>query len=212
MRPACFVCARQDFPECLHSPILRGLKVFAFVVTEPSRAGARPHQYVFVRRYASSPALVSQTKTSFAEFFSGLIERSAMKRLQLMLALSSLFVPQSVVRAQFANAVLSYDHGTGFAANFTNSNAALGAPTSGSSRDTLRAAVLNQSNCIGRRRWIAHLATQHAHREQPGKPVWNRFAYLRKLLLRGYEWEWLKRQNVRGHLYQFGIHASGSEC
>jgi len=56
-----------------------------------------------------------------------------MKELPLMLALASLFVPQSVVRAQFANAVISYDHGTGFAANFTNANAALGAPTSGSS-------------------------------------------------------------------------------
>ena len=55
-----------------------------------------------------------------------------MKKLPLMLALASLFVPQFVVRAQFANAVISYDHGTGFAANFTNANAALGAPASGS--------------------------------------------------------------------------------
>src|SRR6266567_8979074 len=56
-----------------------------------------------------------------------------MNKVTLGLALASLFVPQSVVRAQFANAVISYDHGTGFAANFTNANAALGAPTSGSS-------------------------------------------------------------------------------
>src|SRR5689334_5100862 len=38
-----------------------------------------------------------------------------------------------VARAQFANAVLSYERGTGFASNFTNANAALGAPASGSS-------------------------------------------------------------------------------
>src|SRR5438105_579724 len=59
------------------------------------------------------------------------IERSAMKKLPLMLALASLFV-SSVSRAQFAGTVISYDHGTGFAANYTNSNAALGAPASGS--------------------------------------------------------------------------------
>src|SRR6266567_4439795 len=68
-----------------------------------------------------------------AEFFSGPIERSAMNKVILVLALASLFLIPSVTRAQFANAVLSYDHGTGFAANFTNANAAIGAPTSGSS-------------------------------------------------------------------------------
>ena len=104
------------FPECLHSPILRGLKVFTFVVTEPSRAGAQPHQYDFVRRYAFKPRAGLSNQNPSAEDFSGLIERSAMKKLPLMLALASLFVPQSVVRAQFANAVISYDHGTGFAA------------------------------------------------------------------------------------------------
>src|SRR5690348_9508853 len=56
-----------------------------------------------------------------------------MNKVTVVLAMASLFVPQSSVRAQFANAVISYDHGTGFAANFTNSNAALGAPASGSS-------------------------------------------------------------------------------
>ncbi len=80
----------------------------------------------------SSPALVSQTKIRPLSFLSRLIERSAMNKVTLVLALASLFLTRSV-RAQFANAVLSYDHGTGFAANFTNSNAALGAPTSGSS-------------------------------------------------------------------------------
>ncbi len=80
----------------------------------------------------SSPALVSQTKTSFAEFLSRLIERSAMNKVTLGLALASVFLTPALTHAQFANAVLSYDHGTGFAANFTNSNAALGPPTSGS--------------------------------------------------------------------------------
>jgi len=47
------------------------------------------------------------------------------------LALASVFAPL-ITRAQFANAVIAYDHGTGFSANFTNANAALGAPTSGS--------------------------------------------------------------------------------
>jgi len=55
-----------------------------------------------------------------------------MNKITLGLALANLFLTPSVTRAQFANAVVSYDHGSGFSANFTNSNAALGAPTSGS--------------------------------------------------------------------------------
>jgi hypothetical protein len=61
------------------------------------------------------------------------IERSAMKKNVSALALASLFVLPYVAHGQFANGVLSYDRGTGFAANFTNANAALGAPASGSS-------------------------------------------------------------------------------
>jgi len=49
----------------------------------------------------------------------------------IILALATSLIP-SISPAQFANAVISYDHGSGFAANFTNSNAALGAPTSSS--------------------------------------------------------------------------------
>jgi len=55
-----------------------------------------------------------------------------MKRLPLKLALAGMFVIVTVTHAQFANTVVAYDHGTGFAANFTNANAALGAPTPGS--------------------------------------------------------------------------------
>ncbi len=46
-------------------------------------------------------------------------------------ALTGLFAMSLNVHAQFANAVIAYDTGTGFAAGFTNSAAALGAPTSG---------------------------------------------------------------------------------
>ena len=56
-----------------------------------------------------------------------------MKKNVSALALASLCLLPYVARGQFANAVLSYDHGTGFAANFTNANAALGAPASGNS-------------------------------------------------------------------------------
>src|SRR6185369_8924378 len=65
--------------------------------------------------------------------FSGPIERSAMKILPMTPALAGLLFVSLNACAQFASAVVSYDHGTGFAANFTNASAALGAPTSGSS-------------------------------------------------------------------------------
>lgn len=55
-----------------------------------------------------------------------------MKKLPLVLACAGILVT-STVRAQFANAVLSYERGTGFSPNFTNANAALGAPASGTS-------------------------------------------------------------------------------
>jgi hypothetical protein len=54
-----------------------------------------------------------------------------MKKNVLGLALASLCVLPNASRAQFANTVISYDRGTGFAANFTNASAALGAPTTG---------------------------------------------------------------------------------
>src|SRR5882672_2960486 len=55
-----------------------------------------------------------------------------MKRLPLMPVLAGLLLVPSITRAQFASTVISYEHGTGYAANFTNSNAALGAPAPGS--------------------------------------------------------------------------------
>ncbi len=54
-----------------------------------------------------------------------------MKHIVLVPALAGLLVVPSFARAQFATSVISYDHGTGYSANFTNANAALGAPASG---------------------------------------------------------------------------------
>src|SRR5436189_1179811 len=55
-----------------------------------------------------------------------------MKKLLSVLALAGvLFVPL-IARAQFASGVISYNPGSGFSPNFTNSSAALGAPASGS--------------------------------------------------------------------------------
>jgi hypothetical protein len=55
-----------------------------------------------------------------------------MKRNVLALAAASLLVPPHLTFAQFATSVLAYERGSGFAANYTNANAALGAPASGS--------------------------------------------------------------------------------
>src|SRR5215468_2496918 len=54
-----------------------------------------------------------------------------MKPVPIALALAGTLFVSRLARAQFAGAVISYDHGTGFAANFTNANAALGAPAAG---------------------------------------------------------------------------------
>jgi hypothetical protein len=50
-----------------------------------------------------------------------------------VLALAGLFVMSTTAHAQFADSVLSYNPGTGFAAGFTNASAALGSPALGSS-------------------------------------------------------------------------------
>ncbi len=53
-------------------------------------------------------------------------------KLSYPLAVASLSVLSLSVQAQYASSVLAYNPGTGFAAGFTNSSAALGAPASGS--------------------------------------------------------------------------------
>jgi hypothetical protein len=55
-----------------------------------------------------------------------------MKKLLSMLALAGLSLVPFIAKAQFASGVISYNPGSGFSPNFTNSSAALGAPASGS--------------------------------------------------------------------------------
>jgi len=54
-----------------------------------------------------------------------------MKKLTLALALASGVITPLTTRAQFAESVVSYNPGTGFATGYTNTTAALGAPTLG---------------------------------------------------------------------------------
>jgi hypothetical protein len=56
-----------------------------------------------------------------------------MKKQLLAPVLAGLFLVPVITHAQFASEVISYNPGTGFSSNFTNSSAALGAPASGSS-------------------------------------------------------------------------------
>jgi hypothetical protein len=58
---------------------------------------------------------------------------SRMKKVSLALALAGGFIVPQISRAQFADAVVSYNSGAGFAAGYTNAGAALGAPASGNS-------------------------------------------------------------------------------
>jgi len=56
-----------------------------------------------------------------------------MKRNIIALAAAGIVLIHHTGLAQFAASVVAYERGTGFAANFTNANAALGAPASGAS-------------------------------------------------------------------------------
>jgi|SRR5581483_1499738 len=59
------------------------------------------------------------------------LKDQSMKKTRLALALAGWFALPLMARAQFAGTVISCNFGTGFAAGFTNANAALGAPASG---------------------------------------------------------------------------------
>jgi hypothetical protein len=54
-----------------------------------------------------------------------------MNQIRLALACAGVVVLSSTATAQYADAVVSYSSGTGFAAGYTNTTAALGAPTAG---------------------------------------------------------------------------------
>src|SRR5256885_2119017 len=54
-----------------------------------------------------------------------------MKKMLLVLGLAGLSFVPLITKAQFASGVISYNPGSGFGPNFTNSSAALGAPASG---------------------------------------------------------------------------------
>jgi hypothetical protein len=82
-------------------------------------------------RKTSGPTLVSQPKPGHCNR-SGPLKDQRMKKTYWVLAPASLFVTLTA-SGQFADTVLAYDPGTGFAAGFTNAAAALGAPSSGSS-------------------------------------------------------------------------------
>jgi len=56
-----------------------------------------------------------------------------MKNVRFGLALAGLFVVPLLTHAQYADAVVSYNSGTGYAAGYTTASAALGAPASGAS-------------------------------------------------------------------------------
>jgi hypothetical protein len=89
--------------------------------------------FLFGAPPAFQPRSGLSTKNRPLNSFSGQIERSDMKQNTLALALAGLFLVPSTTLGQFAGSVIAYDHGTGFAANFTNANAALGAPASAGS-------------------------------------------------------------------------------
>lgn len=55
-----------------------------------------------------------------------------MKKISLVPAFAGLFLVPFVCHSQFASGIVSYNPGSGFSPNFTNSSAALGAPASGS--------------------------------------------------------------------------------
>jgi hypothetical protein len=73
-----------------------------------------------------------------------------MKKSLLALALAGGFTCPIVCRAQFADSVISYQPGTGFASGYTNASAALGSPALGSGIDPFDAPYLpNQLVSIG---------------------------------------------------------------
>ncbi len=94
--------------ECLHSPFCRGLKVFIF----------RPRAGLSIVNPSSGYSPGDKLKD----------QRMSNVRF-LALATASLFASFTIRAIGFADAVVVYDPGTGFASNFTNASSALGPPT-----------------------------------------------------------------------------------
>lgn len=87
---------------------------------------------MFARRYTLKLRSGLSTKNRPQKISADTIERSEMKKLLQVPVFAGLFLVPFVTHAQFASGVVSYNPGSGFSPNFTNSNAALGAPASGS--------------------------------------------------------------------------------
>ena len=85
----------------------------------------------FASRCKLPPPRWSLNQNPFAEYLSEHLKDQHMKNVRLILAMASSVLVSTTAPAQFASSVISYERGTGFAANFTNSSAALGAPTPG---------------------------------------------------------------------------------
>jgi hypothetical protein len=76
------------------------------------------------------PALVSQSLTVPRTSAEPLKDQSMSKLRLFVLAIASLFVVSTTHAAGFADAVIAYDLGSGFASGFTNASTVLGAPAS----------------------------------------------------------------------------------
>lgn len=115
---------------------LWGLKVFSFVAATRSRAARQPiaaHKSVVATDFGTPAGL--SIENPVADTMVTNLKDQHMKKHRSALALASAFVTFTSF-GQFADTVIAYNPGSGFAAGFTNATAALGGPSSGSSITT----------------------------------------------------------------------------
>src|SRR5690349_1238067 len=99
-------------------PVLRSLEVFSFVAVHDRR-----------KTKSSVSALVSQSQP-FRIYFCGKLKDQRMTKLRLLsLALASISLVSTGNASTFADGVISYNSGTGFASGFTNASVSLGSGT-----------------------------------------------------------------------------------